>query len=148
MFFLLIGFSVIGSVFHAHLEAPEKAPVQALLCSALQGVSLTALRRQSRRNSGAFWRRCSPALEAQCRRHCRRTILGPSGAIEARIKQRRCRCGLGRRFRRVSSALLERFRRAAGAFQARPQALSPAKGAVGRHCRRCEAPSPRVVRAR
>ncbi|RVW13581.1 Retrovirus-related Pol polyprotein from transposon TNT 1-94 [Vitis vinifera] len=95
---------VIGSAFHAHLEAPEKAPVQALLCSALQGVSLTALRRQSRRNSGAFWRRCSPALEAQCRRHCRRTILGPLGAIEARIKQRRCRCGLGRRFRHVSGA--------------------------------------------
>ncbi|RVW67678.1 Retrovirus-related Pol polyprotein from transposon TNT 1-94 [Vitis vinifera] len=134
---------VIGSAFHAHLEAPEKAPVQAPLRCHKGAV----MKRPSGRLSdgvkapvkaqfSAFWRRCSPALEAQCRRHCRRTILGPSGAIEARIKQRRCRCGLGRRFRRVSSALLARFRRAAGAFQARPQALSPAKGAVGRHCRR------------
>ena len=79
-------------------------PVQApLKCSALQGVSPTALRRFRRRISGALMERAAAAA---------------SDAIP------------GGRFRRAGGSLVVRWWRV---LQVRLQALSPAKGAVGLH---------------
>ena len=125
--------------------------IKALLCSALQGVSLTTLRHQSRR----FRRRVSGVLMGRVAATASDAVPGGrfkrTGARFRRAGARFRRAGA--RFRRAAGAL---FRRASGslvvrwwrALQVRLQALSPAKGTVGLHCRLCEAPSPRVVRAR
>ncbi|RVX13519.1 hypothetical protein CK203_020958 [Vitis vinifera] len=97
--------------------------VKALLCNALQGVSPAALRRQSRRNLGAFggavhvpWRHDASAtasapfqrLQAPLRRGSGSAIAGAtSGAFQARLQAR-----FRHAFRRVSGM-------PSGAFQAR-----------------------------
>ena len=135
-------------------RSPRRRPwrrsdvVKEFLCSVLQGVFLAALRRQSRCNSGAFWRRCSRALEARCRRHCRRGW----GAFQAHHSSA-FRSGSGSAF----SAIEAQFRRPTlvplGAIRVRSQAPlgrfsrrrwgaicsddRDFSGAPLRHCLRC-----------